>query len=402
MCKVWGGRGRAAAWGGRNNTVSVIYSAAPINADPMAKGAAMPSTRHIYIAQTQPGFEAIAATEIAQRLDGAHILDVRPVAEKNGMVRFAYAGDPRDPLTLRTVEDIFVAAAETRDLAPGFAALRQLEHLATTAPGIERAIRLARLVDPRRGGEGRIHYRVVARQVGRAPYRRVDAQIAVERGIAARPDHRWRLSADGGIEIWLTQWPGEALLMVRLSDERMRHRTYKVEHLPASLRPAAAAALAWLTSPRDDDVFLDPMCGAGTILIERAHLGRYRALIGGDSDPEAVATARANIGSRYQPISIHEWDARQLPLDAGSVTALAVNLPFGAQVGSVEENRDLYPAFLREAARVLRPGARFVALSGDVRTLGDALRRNNRLVRRETYPVIILGRRAAVVVAERV
>ena len=71
----------------------------------------MPSTRHIYIAQTQPGFEAIAATEIAQRLDSAHILDVRPVADKNGMVRFAYAGDPRDPLTLRTVEDIFVAAA---------------------------------------------------------------------------------------------------------------------------------------------------------------------------------------------------------------------------------------------------------------------------------------------------
>jgi tRNA (guanine6-N2)-methyltransferase len=100
------------------------------------------------------------------------------------------------------------------------------------------------------------------------------------------------------------------------------------------------------------------------------------------------------------PISIHEWDARQLPLDAGSVTAPAVNLPFGAQVGSVEENRDLYPAFLREAVRVLRPGARCVALSGDVRTLGDALRRNNRLVRRATYPVIILGRRVAVVVAE--
>jgi hypothetical protein len=91
----------------------------------------MPSTRHIYIAQTQPGFEAIAATEIAQRLDGAHILDVRSVSDKNGMLRFAYPGDPRDLLTLRTVEDIFVAAAETRDLAPGFAALRQLEHLAT-------------------------------------------------------------------------------------------------------------------------------------------------------------------------------------------------------------------------------------------------------------------------------
>jgi 23S rRNA G2445 N2-methylase RlmL len=361
----------------------------------------MPPNRHVYIAQTQPGFEAIAATEITARLDGAQISDLRSVADKNGMARFAYAGDPRDLLRLRTVEDIFVVAAETHDLAPGFAALRQLEHLAATAPGIERAIHLVRRVDPRRGGEGRIHCRVIARQVGRAPYRRVDAQIAVERGIAARPDHRWRLVADDGIEFWLTQWPGEALLMARLSDERMRHREYKIEHLPASLRPAAAAALAWLTVPRNDDVFLDPMCGAGTILIERALLGRYRALIGGDIDPEAAATARANIGSRYKPITIHEWDARQLPLDAGSVTALAVNLPFGAQMGSVEENRALYPAFLREAARVLRPGARLVALSGDARTLNDALRRNERLARRATYPVLILGRRAMVAVAER-
>lgn len=361
----------------------------------------MPPAHHIYIAQTQPGFEAIAATEIAARLEGAQIIDLRSVADKNGMARFAYVGDLRDLLNLRTVEDVFVVATETRDLAPGFAALRQLEQLAATAPGVERAIRLARLIDPRRGGEGRIHYRVIARQIGRTPYRRVDAQNAVERGIAARPDHRWRLVAGGGIEFWLTQWPGEALLMVRLSDERMRHRAYKIEHLPASLRPAAAAALAWLTAPRDDDVFLDPMCGAGTILIERAHLGRYHELIGGDIDPEAVATARANIGSRYQPITIHEWDARQLPLDAGSVTALAVNLPFGAQMGTVGENRTLYPAFLREAARVLRPGARLVALSGDARTLNDALQRNNRFVRRETYPVIILGRRATVAVAER-
>ncbi len=361
----------------------------------------MPSTRQIYVAQTQPGFEAIAATEITARLDGAQIIDLRTVADKNGMARFAYAGDPRDLLKLRTVEDVFVVAAETRDLAPGFAALRQLDHLAATAPGVERAIRLARLIDPRRGGEGRIHYRVVARQVGRTPYRRVDAQTAVERGIAARPDHRWRLVSDGGIEFWLTQWPGEALLMVRLSNERMRHREYKIEHLPASLRPAAAAALAWLTAPRDDDVFLDPMCGAGTILIERAHLGRYRELIGGDIDPEAVATAQANIGSRYKPIAIHEWDARHVPLDAGSVTALAVNLPFGAQMGSAEENRTLYPALLREAARVLQRGARFVALSGDARTLNDALRRNDRFARRETCPVLILGRRATVVVAER-
>lgn len=370
----------------------------PLNGDATST---MPAHRTTYIAQTQPGFEAIAVTEITARLAGGAVLGTHSVADKNGMVRFGYAGDPRDLLTLRTVEDIFVVAAETRELVPGFAALRQLGQLATTAPGMEQAIRLVRLVAPQRGGEGRLRFRVIARQVGRTPYRRIDAQVAVERGIAARPEHRWRLVEDGGIEIWLTQWPGEALLAVRLSDERMRHREYKHEHLPASLRPAAAAALAWLTGPADDDVFLDPMCGAGTILIERAHMGRYRQLLGGDVSPEAVATALANIGSRYKPITVREWDARRLPIDAASVTALAVNLPFGAQLGSPAENRALYPAFLREAARVLRPGAQLVALSGDPRTLSESLRRSERLARRATYPVTILGHRAIVVVAER-
>lgn len=361
----------------------------------------MTTRRYTYIAQTQPGFEAIAAGEISARLDRATILDTRAVSDKNGMIRFGYAGDPRDVLALRTVEDVFVQAAEARDLAPGFAALRQLEHVVTTAASVEQAFQLMRQVDPRRGGEGRIHYRVIARQVGRTPYRRVDAQVAVERGIAARPGHRWRLVGDGGIELWLTQWPGEALLALRLSDERMRHRDYKIEHLPASLRPTAAAALAWLTNPAADDIFLDPMCGAGTILIERAHMGRYRQLLGGDINPEAIETALANIGPRYKPVEIREWDARRLPLDAGSITALAVNLPFGAQLGSAEENRTLYPAMLREAARVLRPGARLVALSGDGRNLSDSLRRQDRLARRATYPVTILGYRAIIAVAER-
>ncbi|HEX9441017.1 MAG TPA: methyltransferase domain-containing protein, partial [Roseiflexaceae bacterium] len=222
------------------------------------------------------------------------------------------------------------------------------------------------------------------------------------RGIAGRGDHRWQLVEEGAVELWLTLLPGEALLALRLSDERMRHRDNKIEHLPASLRPTAAAALAWLTQPADDDVFLDPMCGAGTVLIERAHLGRYRLLLGGDEREAALAVARGNIGPRYKPIELREWDARALPLDAGSVDAAAVNLPFGKQIGSPEANRALYPAFLREAARVLRPGARLVALSGDRRTFTESLRRASQLARREAYPVIVLGQSASVYVIERV
>lgn len=367
-------------------------------------------THPTYLAQTQPGFEAIAVDEIERQIEEAAVRGTRAVPGKNGMVLFDHGGDARELLALRTIEDLFVVVATLPELPPTREALRMLEQATIRATAVEPALTLARQLQPGRGGRGKLRFRVVSRQVGQAAYRRVDAQRAVERGLALRPDHRWQLAEDGGLEFWLTLLPSgargaatsEALLALRLSDERMRHRDYKIEHLPASLRPSAAAALAWLTRPQDDDVFLDPMCGAGTILIERAHMGRYRQLLGGDERREAVAVALGNIGPRYKPIEVREWDARALPLDAGSISAAAVNLPFGQQLGSPEANRSLYPAFLREAARVLRPGARLVALTGDRQTFVESLRRTSKLARRSSHPVFVLGQPASVYVVERV
>ncbi|MDQ5854592.1 MAG: RNA methyltransferase [Chloroflexota bacterium] len=361
----------------------------------------MKRTPPAYLAHTQPGFEAIAADEIARQLEGAAVRGTRVVADKNGMVLFDYRGDVRDLLSLRTIEDLFVLVATLPDLPPTREGPRLLETTAARAPTFEAALQMARQLQPGRGGRGKLHFRVVARQIGQTAYRRVDAQRAVERGIMARSDRQWRLDDEGALEFWLTLLPGEALLALRLSDERMRHRDYKLEHLPASLRPSAAAALVWLAQPRPDDVFLDPMCGAGTILIERAQAGRYQLLLGGDVREEAVAVTLRNIGPRYKPIEVRRWDARSLPLDAASVSAAAVNLPFGKQIGTLGENRTLYPQFLREMARVLRPGARLVALTGDRRTFAEALRRATALAQGATYPVRILGQPASVYVVER-
>jgi 23S rRNA G2445 N2-methylase RlmL len=305
---------------------------------------------------------------------------------------------PAAPLTrLRLAEDLFLLLARLTDLPPSREALRRLEHAAREA-----CLDSSASPPMRPGGRGRARpFRVIARQVGRAPYRREEIARAVTEGIARRRDGPWQLAPEGGTEFWVTAWPGEALLAIRLSDRGTRHREYKRAHLPASLRPSAAAALVHLTRPADDDVFLDPMCGAGTLLIERAEAGRYSLLLGGDSDQEAIAAARANVGRRYQPIEIHRWDACDLPLDAASVTALAVNLPFGTRIGDLETNRRLYAPFLREAARVLRRGSRAVTLTGDTTTLDAALRHQDAFLRRERYPVQVLGHRARIDVLQR-
>jgi tRNA (guanine6-N2)-methyltransferase len=118
---------------------------------------------------------------------------------------------------------------------------------------------------------------------------------------------------------------------------------------------------------------LDPMCGAGTILIERAHLGRYRMLLGGDSDRQILEAARENIGPRYKPIELREWDAAALPIDDASVARIITNLPWGRKSGSHEENRRLYPRLLSEFRRVLDPQGLMVLMTSETRLMRELM-----------------------------
>ncbi len=182
-----------------------------------------------------------------------------------------------------------------------------------------------------------------------------------------------------------------ALTSVRLSDRTMRHRRYKVAHLPASLRPTLAAAMVFLSQPRPGDRFCDPMCGAGTILIERAMAERYAGLWGGDWDPAALAAAQANIGPRHRPLTLHRWDATRLPLADASLDRLVTNLPFGKQMGSATENQRLYRHFFQEMARVVRPGGRAVLLTSQHALVSQGLTAHPELHSLRQVPVRVLG-----------
>lgn len=355
----------------------------------------------IYIAHTQVGFEEIVAEQLRQEFEGLKVLGTRAVSDKNGMVFFHYDGALQDLFDLRTIEDLFVLVVSQSDLPPVYAGLRLLTD-AVKAAQMEDAFTIIRSLRPGFGGRGgKTRFRVIARQANQASYRRVDAQEAVEKGMKQREDRKWELAEQSAIELWVTMLPSEAIVALRLSDEKMRRHTEKREHLPASLRPSAAAALVWLSRPRPTDVFLDPMCGAGTILIERGEAGRYKQLYGGDIREEAVAATLTNIGPRYKPITIDEWDARSLPLADEAVSNVVVNLPFGQQIGSYEENRTLYPAFLQEMSRVVRPAGRLVALTGDMRSFETALRRNTNFTLLRQFSVMVLGRAAAAYLFER-
>jgi tRNA (guanine6-N2)-methyltransferase len=339
-------------------------------------GPALRLTSNIYVAHTQPGFEGVAAEEIAAcygavggRSGGSgpamRELGRRMVPERAGMTIFSA---PRpDPLSAaRTIEDLFALVGYRDGLGTVPATLEKVRAAAHEAPYVEEALEARVRMTPGSRAGRKLGFRVIARIAGDHEFRRLDFQRAVERGIADRGDRSWRGAADDAdVEFWATLLGSEMFLTVRLVDERMRHREYKVAHRPGSLRASVAAALGWLSRPGADDCVVDPMCGAGTILIERAHLGRYAMLAGFDRDPGAIAAAHENIGPRYRPLGLGQGDALRLPLANGSATHLITNLPWGTRYGSHGENRRLYPRLVEEFARVVRPGGRLVMLTAE-------------------------------------
>ena len=365
--------------------------------DSRASSSALPIrlVPNVFVAHTQPGLEAIAWSEVSARIPGASELGRRGVPERNGMLIFV---SPRPDLlgALRTAEDIFALVGYRRQISPERIGLDQARVAMRNAPYVEQGLAArVRLMPGSRSGR-RLSFRVISRIIGPQEFRRVDLQRAIEQGLAERGEHKWQLGGDEAeVEFWATLLDDELLIAMRLSDEQMRHRDYKAAHRPASLRPTVAAAMAWLSEPRDDDVVLDPMCGAGTILIERAHLGRYKMLLGGDSDPEALAAARTNVGPRYKPIELKPWDAAEMPLADASVDKIVTNLPWGVKAGTRSSNRRLYPQLMKEFARVLKPGGRMVLLTSET-ALMRALIARGRLKVDRIFAVTILGRAAAI------
>jgi 23S rRNA G2445 N2-methylase RlmL len=225
-------------------------------------------------------------------------------------------------------------------------------------------------------------------------YRRIDAGAMVAEGLEGVFPGSWkRAEENAAVEVWLTIQGPQAVCGLRLSDRSMRHRSYKQEHLPASLRPSVAAAMVRMAGTGPGMTVLDPMCGTGTILAEQAELTRQRGgevnLWGGDLEREAVRAAAANL-RKFHPALLLQWDARRLPMAKAAVERIISNPPFGRQLGEPEEIGALYQKAIVEMDRVLKPSGRVVLVTGDAQPLLEAVRSTSWQPHKQ-YRVRILG-----------
>ncbi len=357
----------------------------------------MNPSANVYYAQTMPGVEKIAWLEIRQRFPHAKFVEFLFTKDQNGIIVFEFPGNPARLLELRTTEDIFVLVASTDNLSRDWRDLRHITRLMHKKAPLDHALKL---VWQKRG---RPTYRVISRKIGRHQYRRIDFEDAVVKGIQQRYGNRWKFVDDNAaVEVWANILGSRLLCGVRLSDRSMRHRHYQRINLPAALRPSVAAAMVFLTDMQDTDVFLEPMCGSGTLMAERA-LGRpYQHVLGGDVLQDRARSAQRNLRSlSKQRLTLSHWDACHLPLASESIDKGAVNLPFGKQIGSRTEVERLYPCFFAELERVLKPEGQFVILSSRYELVKAVIRRHPRLINLTGYSIAILGQWARLYVVKK-
>jgi SAM-dependent methyltransferase len=336
-----------------------------------------------YYLHTLPGLGPLAWQEALAKVRGARKLNrtdhapVRFVPGRNDIVMLRSRGDAHGLLDLRVSEDVFAVAARGFHIAPEKQGLRQVYAAVSRSTMVGDA--LAAWTQARQTRRVPATFRVVAREVGAHQFRRREFGQTVADAIKAAWPGRWQqVDEDADIEVWATLLERELLCGVRLSGAAMRQRRGSAQqpeewqHRPAGLRPALAAAMVMLTEPAPDDVFLDPMAGSGTLLVERAAVGPFRALYGGDNQKEALAALRANTRHISGDVHCEHWDARDLPLPDQSIDAVAVNVPFGKQVDPAANLPALYRAVLAQVQRVLQPGGRLVVLAGDAQMLEAA------------------------------
>jgi tRNA (guanine6-N2)-methyltransferase len=281
-------------------------------------------------------------------------------------------------LDLRTTEDVFLLGWGTDDLTYRAQDLESIRRWTARDVDWQNLLRLHHAIRPKPKGKPTI--RLVTQMHGQHGYRRIDAGKALARGLAGHFPASWKYADENAsVEVWLTIHGRSAWCGLRLSDRTMRHRAYKLEHVPASLRPTVAAAMVRLLHAQPKQIILDPLCGAGTLLAEFWESWRRGSrsrdllditVLGGDIDPRALRAARGNL-QRLGPCPLVRWHAARLPLPNHSVDGILSNPPFGKQLERPEGTRSFYAGLIRELDRVLRPHGQAVLLVSDFNALKE-------------------------------
>ena len=346
----------------------------------------------IYSIFVTAGLENIARQEIIARFGGTDKFKI--VMRKPQRIVFQYAGNPKDLLSLRTAEHLFLVIKHIPNMTRSRSSLTAIKG-SLTRFNFRETLTCCRQVGINM--RKRIPFRVISRMSGFRNFQKRDLQQVVERALI---DRGWQLThSSSGLDVWTEVHGQDAYISIRLSKQDMAQRSNKQARMPQSIKPTLAFGMVQLSQPHANDIFLDPMCGTGTILLERAYAERYRYLIGGDISTEALNATQKNFGRQHQPRQFFHWDAQSLPIQPNSVDKIVCNLPIiEKNERATQQLASLHRKCLQQFETALKQGGKMVLLTGQPAILDKILKQQKSLKTRQRVSVDVSGKRGRIFV----
>ena len=339
-------------------------------------------------AELVPGIEEIVLREL-ETFAGHRVRSARIV--RPGFIRFAWNGDPYLLSKLRSV-----------------VALYDIHHFEVPRPkallGHEHFTRLIGIL---RCSVGRFSTTRPSLGIGAAGadstvMQRLKRELATELQVP--------LAADDKGELYLrllrpTSKSGWEIL-VRSTEAPLSKRAWRIRDVPGALNATVAYAMTQLHPQNELARVVNLCCGTATIAIEHVQQFASGSVLALDNHVGMLCAANRNLrqsGTLGPGAGCLCADARCLPLTANSVDRFYADLPFGNRIGSHEDNLQLYPELLREAARLATERAIFVLLTHEVNLLRRCTRQagwdtlyEKTIVLSGLHPrLFVLGRKSA-------
>jgi len=189
------------------------------------------------------------------------------------------------------------------------------------------------------------------------------------------------------IEFWFLQRSESiGIFMMRLT----KHRAYEKVLQKGELRPEISNIMCLLSDPNKKDAMMDPFCGYGSIIIERAKMP-HRKIIGIDSDRTKVFNLKQKVkGKEIEIVSSNSLDLSRIP--AGSIDKIVTDPPWG--IYEKINSKDFYERMFKEFLRALRPGGTLVLLTSQKEITPELAKKTGFRIE-GTYNILVSGKKAA-------
>lgn len=163
------------------------------------------------------------------------------------------------------------------------------------------------------------------------------------------------------------------------------------------LRMEMSSILCELSEPNENDIFLDPFAGSGSIPIERAKIFKFKKIFAGENDKSIYKNLVVKVKKFNFKIVVGKWDATKLGALTDSFVDKIVTDPPWGQFDQRINIQELYKKSFSEFYRVLRKNSLLVLLTSQKELINEILEEyQEKFILEKEFNILVSGKKSTI------